>query len=296
MDFKKIILIIPYRGIGDLIFHLPLMRGLYQKYNSKLILITNSSNKAKFLLKNEELIKKIEYINFERENQIKNSYLFLKILNKYKTDLSILTAPSKRLTIPLLFSKSKKKIFYKKNSISDLSKYIFDHSKKIFPNIKFEKNYQLTWKKKILIKGSIFLSIDSHHDQNNWEQQSFIDLIISFLKIKKIKKIYVNFSPNKILKFRDMLEKFDRNEKIIFTYNDKFEKIIEYIRCSKFVVGNESGPTCLGASFRKKVFSIYNPKFTPNLSSKIIDDSINYFNSKTNKKKFIINSIIKKIK
>ena len=31
----KILLIIPYRGIGDLIFHIPLIRGLYKKYNSK---------------------------------------------------------------------------------------------------------------------------------------------------------------------------------------------------------------------------------------------------------------------
>ena len=30
----KILLIIPYRGIGDLIFHIPLIRGLYKKYNS----------------------------------------------------------------------------------------------------------------------------------------------------------------------------------------------------------------------------------------------------------------------
>ena len=51
MDNKKIILVIPYRGIGDLIFHIPLMRGLYKKYKSKIVIITNSANKAKFILK-----------------------------------------------------------------------------------------------------------------------------------------------------------------------------------------------------------------------------------------------------
>ena len=296
MDFKKIILIIPYRGIGDVVFHLPLIRGLSKKYNSKLIIITNPSNKAKILLKDEKSIKKIEYISFERENQIKKSFLFLKKLNKYKADLSVLTAPSKRLIIPFIFSNSKKKIFYKKNKISDLSKYIFDQSKKVFPDIKFKKNFQLTYKKKIVVKKSIFLSVDSHHDQNNWEENNFIELINSLIKIKKIKNIYINFSPNKIIKFNNLLKEFDRNKKIIFTYNKKFRKIIEYIKCSKFIVGNESGPTCLGASFKKRVFSIYNPKFTPNLSSKIIDESIIYFNSKIIKKKFIINSIINKIK
>ena len=78
MDFKKIVIIIPYRGIGDIIFHLPLLRGLYKKYRSKLTVITNSTNKAKILLKNEKCINKIYYIDFTRENQIKNSYFFFK--------------------------------------------------------------------------------------------------------------------------------------------------------------------------------------------------------------------------
>ena len=54
----KIVLVIPYRGIGDLIFHIPLIRGLSKKYNSKITLITNKVNKAKNLLKNEKSIKK----------------------------------------------------------------------------------------------------------------------------------------------------------------------------------------------------------------------------------------------
>ena len=84
MDNKKIILVIPYRGIGDLIFHLPLLRGLRRKYKSKIIIITNSSNKAKLILKKEFSIKKIEYINFQREKQIQNSFLFLKKINDFK--------------------------------------------------------------------------------------------------------------------------------------------------------------------------------------------------------------------
>ena len=67
MDKKKVILVIPYRGIGDLIFHIPLIRGLYAKYKSKIIIITNKVNKAKSLLVNEICIKKIEYINFEEK-------------------------------------------------------------------------------------------------------------------------------------------------------------------------------------------------------------------------------------
>ena len=110
----KIILIIPYRGIGDLIFHLPLIRGISKEYNTKINIITNKVNKAKNLLSNEESIKKIEYISFQRENQLKNSYLFYKKINSLNADMCILTAPTKRLIIPLILSNSKKKFIIKK--------------------------------------------------------------------------------------------------------------------------------------------------------------------------------------
>ena len=94
MDNKKIILVIPYRGIGDLIFHIPLMRGLYKKYKSKIVIITNSANKAKFILKKETSIKKIIYINFQRGTNQKFLFIFKKI-NEFKADICVLTAPSK---------------------------------------------------------------------------------------------------------------------------------------------------------------------------------------------------------
>ena len=94
---KTILVIIPYRGIGDLLFHIPLLKGVYKKYQNKLIILTNKTNKAKNILKNEEYIKKIEYINFQRESLIINSFKLLKRINFYNPDISILTAHSKRL-------------------------------------------------------------------------------------------------------------------------------------------------------------------------------------------------------
>ena len=292
MDNKKIILVIPYRGIGDLIFHLPLLRGLYAKYKSKIIVITNSSNKAKFLLKEEISIKKIVYINFDREDQIKNSLFFLKIINKYKADICILTAPSKRLVIPLIMTNVKKKIFFKKDKIKDLSKYIINQSTKKFPNIDFIKKYNLKLENIKEKNHKIFLSIDSHHDQNNWKENNFINLTEGLLTVKKIKSIYINFSPSKLKKFNKIFKKFSKNKKIIFTYKTNFNKIISIINNCSTIVGNESGPACLGASLNKKVFSIYDPKHTPNLSSKIINNKISYFNSKKLRAKYVIRKII----
>ena len=291
MDNKKIILVIPYRGIGDLIFHLPLLRGLYRKYKSKIIVITNSSNKAKLILKKEFSIKKIEYINFQREKQIKNSFLFLKKINDFKADICILTAPSRRLVIPLLMSNVKKKVFFKKDKVRDLSKYIISQSIKIFEDINFIKKYDLKFSKTKIKGKKVFLSIDSHHNQNNWREDYFIKFTQKLLVKKKIKKIYINFSPNKKNEFQKILKKFSKNKKICFTYKEKFEKIITMINNCSYIVGNESGPACLGASMGKNVFSIYDPKHTPNLSSKIINKKITYLNSK----KLNVNSIIKKL-
>ncbi len=295
MDNKKIILIIPYRGIGDLIFHLPLLRGLYNKYKSKIIVVTNAANKAKFLLNREISIKKIEYINFEREEQIKNSFLFLKKINSYKADTCILTAPTKRLIIPLMISNSKEKVFFKKSKIKDLSKYIIQQTVKIFPKIKIKKKYNLSFLKKSFLRKEIFLSIDSHHDQNNWKESNFINLTEKLLKSKKVSKIYLNFSPNKIDAFKKILKKFYHNKKVTFTYKDKFSSIIDKINKCSYVIGNESGPACLGAAMDKSVFSIYDPKHTPNLSSKIINKKIVYFNSKKLEPKKIIKKLLIKI-
>ena len=295
MDKKRIILVIPYRGIGDLIFHIPLIRGLYRKYKSKILIITNSANKAQFILRKETSIKKIIYVNFQRENQIKNSYLFLRKVNEFKADICILTAPSKRLIIPLLITNVKKKIFFKKNKVKDLSKYIIKQSINQFRNIDFKKEYNLTLKKKKNKNYSVFLSIDSHHDHNDWEEDNFINLTEKLLKNKKIKKIFVNFSPTKIKRFSKIYKKFIRKKKIFFTYNKKFNKIIDTISNCSIIIGNESGPACLGASFGKKVFSIYNPKHTPNLSSKIINKKIVYLNSKKFQPEVIIKKITKNI-
>ena len=295
MDKKRIILVIPYRGIGDLIFHIPLIRGLYRKYKSKIIIITNSANKAQFILKKETSIKKIIYLNFERENQIKNSYLFLKKVNEFKADICILTAPSKRLVIPLLITNVKEKIFFKKNRVKDLSKYLINQSINKFSNIDFKKKYNLIFKKKKIKDHSVFLSIDSHHDQNNWKEDNFINLTQILLKNKKIKKIFINFSPTKIKRFLKIYRKFVKNKKIFFTYSKKFNKIINTISNCSIIIGNESGPVCLGASFGKKVFSIYNPKHTPNLSSIIINKKIVYLNSKKLQSEIIIKKITKNI-
>ena len=223
----KIVLVIPYRGIGDLIFHIPLIKGLSLRYNTKINIITNKVNKAKNLLKNQRSIKNIEYINFKRENQIKNSYLFYKKINSFNSDICILTAPTKRLVIPLIMSNAKNKIYFKKDNTKDLSKYIIKQSKIELANIKFTNDYSLRFDKTNTHIKSIFLSIDSRHDSNDWSQIYYIKLIQKILKKKFINKIYINFDPSKIKAFKKVLKIFQNQKKIIFTYSTKFDELIK---------------------------------------------------------------------
>ena len=295
MDKKKVILVIPYRGIGDLIFHIPLIRGLYAKYKSKIIIITNKVNKAKSLLVNEICIKKIEYINFERENQLEKSFFFLRKINSYNSDICILTAPTKRLIIPLLLSNSKNKIYFKKDNKKDLSKYIIKQSKIKFKDFNFIYNYSLEFKKPKNVNKNVFISIDSRHDSNNWSQIYYIELVDKILNNKSINKIYINFDPSKYKNFKKILNKFKKKEQVIFVYKYKFKKLIKLMNNCLFVIGNESGPICIGAALKKKVLSIYYPKHT-NRSSKTIYNKVKFFNTNILSSKKIISSILSILK
>ena len=55
---KKTLVIIAARGIGDLIYHLPLLRSLYESYKNKLTIISNAVNHSKEVYKYETFIKK----------------------------------------------------------------------------------------------------------------------------------------------------------------------------------------------------------------------------------------------
>ena len=139
----KILVVSPYRGIGDLIFHLPLLRYLKKKYKTKINLITVHNSKAKFILKGENLVSKIIYGDFNRQNILQKVVALKNEINKFNSDLTVLSASSKRLKASLILSNAKKKISFSKTNEKDLSKYIYNETKKKFNLKKLEKNYTL---------------------------------------------------------------------------------------------------------------------------------------------------------
>ena len=71
------------------------------------------------------------------------------------------------------------------------------------------------------------------------------------------------------------------------------------INTCRFIIGNETGPICLGASLKKEVHSIYLPRHT-RPESQIINDKTFYYNTEKESDEMIIekitNNILRKIK
>jgi len=112
--------------------------------------------------------------------------------------------------------------------------------------------------------------------------------------IKNIKYLLI-FHQKIKKKFKIVINKFKNKFNIVFTYKKKFTDILKIINKCDYIIGNESGPVCIAASLNKKVLSIYNPSTTPQ-SSRTINKSVNYINSKKINPKSALNKIIKFIK
>ncbi len=304
---KKILVIIGARGIGDLIYHLPLLRSLYKTYNQKIIIFSNKVNQAPQVFKNEIFYKKIFEFNNERFNLFRtiiNIIEFRKKINKFNFDQIILTSNTKRLLIPVLLSNSRKKFIFGTGKIILNKDNSLDHltaSKKIIKytnDLKLKKSVKNFFLKKPnnqkkiqKFKKKIFLSIDSHHDQNNWPINNFIK-IITPLSVRH--KIFINFSPNKKYFLDFFPKKILGCKNVEFTYKKKISEIIKIINLCEIVIGNESGPVCLGSSLKKKIHAIYSPKHTQP-ESKIINKSNNYYNTYKLTSKKIIQKILNSI-
>lgn len=304
---KKILVIIGARGIGDLIYHLPLLRSLHATYGQKLIILSNKVNQSKEVFKNENFFKKIiEFDNYRYGlfQTLINIIKFKNLINKLNIDYLVLTANYRRLILPVLLSNvNMKKIFgtgifriNKDRSLDYLtiSERLLEYTNRL--NLKKKiNNFFLTSKylkssKKTKYK-KIFISIDSHHDQNNWPIKNYLSIING---LKKKNKIFVNFAPNKKYFLKYFPRSLIKSKQIIFTYKKKISDVIKIIYKSDVIIGNESGPVCLGSSLKKNVHAIYLPIHTKP-ESKIIYKNNKYYNANKTNSKYIINKIIKSI-
>lgn len=273
---KQILLFAPYKGIGDLIFHIPLLRYLNKKYRSKISIITSITSKANLILKDEKYINQIHLIDINRGNFFAKVINTIQRINKIIPDLTILTSGNSRFKIALFFSKSKKKIYFPRYFDQDLSIFLINQFKKKLFIKKLNKNYNLELDLKKKNKQIIFINIDSSDNHNNWQINKFITLI-NYLTLNKSLSIFINFSPKNKDNFKDIFKKYHKKNKIYFTYKYNFNKLIDIIANSLIVIGNESGPNCLAAALNiPNIISIYNP-LTSYPSSKTINKKVIFF-------------------
>ncbi len=111
---KKTLVIIAARGIGDLIYHLPLLRSLYESYKNKLTIISNAVNHSKEVYKYENFYENIIEFDNTRFGFFKTLVTIndiKKIINSCNVDQLILTASPRRLMAPVYLSNVKKKLY-----------------------------------------------------------------------------------------------------------------------------------------------------------------------------------------
>ena len=309
---KKNLVIIAARGIGDLIYHLPLLRSLYECYNQKLTIISNQVNHAKEVYKFEDFHNEIiefENTRFSILKTLKAIINFKNLINKYNADQLILTDSPRRLMAPVYLSNAKKKIIFGGGKLvftKDKKYQSLTHAEKI---MKYTESLNLpTIKKDFFLskpnfsikndvrKFKIFINLDSHHDQNNWNIKNYIEIINKILSYNV--KIFLNFSPNKLHFLNLLPNEINNSDKVFFTYKNTILEIMEKVYNSDIIIGNESGPICLGASYQKEVHSIYLPIHTRPESEMINKKTFYYNTEKENDeviKNKIINNLLRKI-
>ena len=291
---KKSLVIIAARGIGDLIYHLPLLRSLYESYKEKLIIISNKVNHSKEIYKYETFYEKIIYFEntrFPFFKTLKTIINLKNLINQFNADQLILTGSPRRLMMPVYLSNVKKKIIFGKGNFlfsKDKKYQHLTHAEKI---IKYTDDLNLPVKNKDFFLTSnqiiekdqdgsntvkLFITLDSHHDQNNWSLKNYITIISKIIQYNA--KIFINFSPSNLYFLDQIPKKIINSNKIKFTHNENILEIMNIINSCAFVIGNETGPICLGASLKKEVHSIYLPIHTKP-ESQIISDKTIYYNA-----------------
>jgi len=303
---KQILVIIGGRGIGDLIYHLPLLRSIYKTYNKKILILSNKVNKAPEVYKNETFYKKIISFDNNRCNifqTFKKIIIFKNKINKLRPSLIFLTSNTKRLLFPVLLSNSnEKKImgigkFYFNKDASTKNLTVSERIMRFTNSLNLQKkdrSFFLKIKKnenKVLSLNNIFINIDSHHDQNNWDINNYIIII---KKLMNKYKIFINFSPSKTHLVKSFPKEIFNSKNIIFTNKKNISDLIKIINSCKTIIGNESGPICLAASLKKKVHALYIPKHTKPESS-IINPNSYYYNVDKIPSKKIISKILNSI-
>lgn len=255
---KNIAIVVPHKGVGDIIFHNSLIKSISKIYKTKILLFANKSTKADLIYGSNKYVKKVIYIDLKRPSKIFYLFKIISIsLNLYKYEISELyyTGNSKwhKISLKLISIFRKINLKYKNRNkkfiiphLNDLmNKYSVKNLNAYDPNIPDDLSKKFFSKSKNLKKPWVFLSIDTSEDQIKIPTNTLIK-IINKLK-KKYNTIFVNTSKKNYYKTEIL-----RNSKLIKTSNFNILEINFLIKNSELFIGNESGPAVMASISCKK--------------------------------------------
>ena len=255
---KKIAVIVPHKGIGDIIFHNSFIKSISKFHKTKIILFANKSTKGKLIYNNNKYVKKVVYIDLRRPQKIFYLFKIIRIsynLSKHIIDELYYTGSSTWLIVSLKLLSIFKKINLK--YIKKKKKFIISHLNDLMRkySIKNLNSYHLKIPQKIsrsflnktkkLKKPWVFLSIDTSEDQIKIQTNTLIKIITKLRK--NYNTIFVNTSKKNSYK-----TKFLKNTELIKTSHFNILEINFLIKNSKLFIGNESGPAVMASISCKK--------------------------------------------
>ena len=269
----NIFIVYPSGKLGDLIWHLPFLKIISKHYNKRIIFITRSSTDAKHLLKNENHIKEVIYVDFKKgffNYWLDVFYLVKKFNIKKAKDVWILDKVS-RPAIAGFLSRANNVFAYgtwpqnifinNKNRLikNDLKTHYIARGKKFLKLMNFKKQYEEPHIKMIeedflIIKQKLNLSakpiiaygVDSREKHRMWPINKFIELIKKISQKHKLQHCIIASPSNQnivieILKNIKNIEAHDCSQLTITEMAPLLKKAIIFI-------GNDSGPYNLSAA------------------------------------------------
>ena len=266
---KEIAIIIPHKGLGDIIFHHSFIKSVYKKHNRKIILFANKSTHANLVYNKNRYIKKTILVDLKRPNNFFYLFKIIKIffeLYKYKFDVVYYTGNSKwhKIIFVMLQLINNFKLYSLKNNKKYIIKFLsfflknYGVNESLDFNLKIPINVTSKFIKKINMykKPWVFLSIDTSEDRIHISK-NHLNSMISKLKIK-YGSIFINTSvKNESKTF------FLKDDQIIKTSKFNIIEINYIIKKSILFIGSESGPAILASLLKKKSFIFLNKNIIP---------------------------------
>ena len=287
---KKICIIVPHKGIGDIIFHNSFIRSVSEHHKKKVFLFVNKSTKADLIYNENNFIEKIINVDFKRPKKLLYLFKIIKItsiISKFEIEKIYYTGSSKWLKLSLFFVSLLKGLELRYIKVK--KKYIISHLRDLLDRFcikdlnKYDPTIKVNLKKKFineinsLKKPWVFLSVDTSEDQIKIPKNLLIK-IITKLK-KKYRYIFINTNKKNNYKI-----KFINDKKVIETSKFNILEIYFLIKKSKLFIGNESGPAVLASIYCKKSIIFTNTE---------VNDETSMLPNKKERKYLKINQILK---